>query len=341
MKLLHILPALALLPFTLAAQNSYDIALIGDMPYGEALEPAYERVIADINRSNPAFTAFIGDTKSGSTRCDDSHYTKALNWFNSFQGPVIYSIGDNEWTDCMRANNGAFNPIGRLDLIRRMMFPTNMSLGKQPIPLIRQSDEPAFALYKENAMLVKGPAVFVSIHMPGSNNNLEYKTVQGVPNTFYDNDREYTARNAANLAWLRKAFATAKDRDSAGLMILTQANMFETFLDTSIGATHSGFSDFIALLREETMNFNGQVVLVNGDTHYMRLDKPLTMAFPACTSPQGDCRPVDAATVSPRLVSFTRLEVPGSTDVHWVRCRVSKNRRNPFKFEFMIVDENR
>ena len=38
-------------------------------------------------------------------------------------------------------------------------------------------------------MVVIGPAVFASIHMMGSNNNLEYKTAQGAPNPFYDNDQ--------------------------------------------------------------------------------------------------------------------------------------------------------
>jgi len=62
---------LLLLPVTLGAQTAYDSALIGDMPYGGALEAKYERVIVDINQQNISFTAHIGDTKSGSTRCDD------------------------------------------------------------------------------------------------------------------------------------------------------------------------------------------------------------------------------------------------------------------------------
>lgn len=82
-------------------------------------------------------------------------------------------------------------------------------------------------------------------------NNREYKTTQGSPNPFFDNDAEYTARNAANIAWPH-AFNTARDNRSLAVMILTQANMFETFMDTSTGATHSGFSDFVTALRDET-----------------------------------------------------------------------------------------
>ncbi|MBC8166788.1 MAG: hypothetical protein H7Y20_13075 [Bryobacteraceae bacterium] len=334
--------ALLCLPLTLAAQSAYDIALIGDMPYGVANEPRYERVIADINAlPSIEFTAHIGDTKSGSTRCDNSHYTRSLTWFNTFERPLLYTVGDNEWTDCLRANNGGFDPLDRLALVRKTYFGTNMSLGRRPIALQRQSDDPKYSKFVENAMLVKAPAVFVTIHITGSNNNLEYKTVQGAANPFYDSDKEYAERNAANIAWLRKAFQTARDTKSLGLMILTQANMFETFLDTSVGSTHSGFTDFIAVLREETGKFAGEVVMVSGDSHYMRVDKPLTDKYPSCLTPTGTCVPYDAAPDGRgvRVLNFTRVEVPGSSDVHWVLCHVRPNNRNVFQFEFMIVPE--
>ena len=88
-----------LLPLTLPAQNGFDVALFGDMPYGTARVPNYERLIADVNSYNPLFAAHIGDTKSGSTRCDDSHYSDTLGYFNNFFRAVLYSVGDNEWTD--------------------------------------------------------------------------------------------------------------------------------------------------------------------------------------------------------------------------------------------------
>jgi hypothetical protein len=327
------------MPATLVAQSAFDIALIGDVPYGASAEPRYERVIAEINKQGVEFTAHIGDTKNGSSRCDDSHYVKTLGYFNSFDQPVLYSVGDNEWTDCMRTNNGAYDPLTRLALVRKTYFGSNLSLGRRPIPLQRQSDDPKYSFYVENAMLVKAPVVFVTIHIPGSNNNLEYKVAQTAANPFYDNDKEYTARNAANLAWLRKAFQTAKDTKSLGVMIFTQANMFEAFLDTAMGNTHSGFADFIAALREETGKFNGEVVMVSGDTHYMRVDKPLTDQYPACTSAEGPCKPFDAAIDARgnRVLNFTRVEVPGSTDVHWVLCHVRPASRNIFQFEFMIL----
>lgn len=334
-----LLTAWACLPLVLSAQSSFDVALIGDVPYGASSEPKYERMIADINKAGVAFTVHIGDTKSGSSRCDDAHYAKALNWFNSFDNPLLYSIGDNEWTDCLRANNGGYDPLDRLALVRKTYFSTNMSLGRNPVQLMVQSDDPKYGLYSENRMLVKAPVVFATLHMMGSNNNLEYTTVQGAANPFYDNDMEYTARNAANLAWLHKAFQTARDTNSLGLMLLIQANVFESFMDTGTGSTHSGFADFVTALRDETKNFSGEVVLVSGDSHYMRVDKPLTESWPACMAPTGPCTAYDAALDGRgnRILNFTRVEVPGSADVDWAIAHIRPNSRNVFQFEFMIM----
>jgi hypothetical protein len=160
------------------------------------------------------------------------------------------------------------------------------------------------------------------------------------PNPFYDNNREFAARNAANLAWLAKAFQIARDTDAYGVMILMQANVFETFFEDTTGSERSGHSDFMAALRRETQNYIGQVVLVHGDTHYGRIDKPLTTTYPACGQASGPCRPVSTSG-GRRIMNFTRVEVPGSADVHWVRCRVRPNRRSPFLFEYMTVESNK
>jgi hypothetical protein len=308
------------------------------MPYGASKEPAYQRLIDDVNSFGPQLVAHIGDTKSGSTPCDDAHYGKALSFLNNFYSPVIYSVGDNEWTDCMRANNGKFDPVGRLSLVRKTYFSNNLSLGRVPAELVRQSDA-----YPENSMWVRDPAVFLAIHTTGSNNNREYKLAQGAPNPFYDNDQEYNARNAADISWLHAGFKTARDNRALALVILTQANMFESFMTTSTGSTHSGFADFIKALRDETKSFAGEVYMVSGDSHYMRIDKPMTQNYPACQSATGDCKAIDTPAESPgdRILNFTRIEVPGDGDVHWVLCHVQPIPGRVLACEFRIVDSNR
>ena len=77
----------------------------------------------------------------------------------------------------------------------------------------------------------------------------------------------------------------------------------------------SGFSEFVDLLTSETASFDGQVLLVHGDTHRYRVDQPLR----------------DPVTLEP-LPNFTRAEVFGSPDVNWVRVRAADS-NGGIKFE--------
>src|SRR5262245_53388208 len=109
--------------------NQFDFALIGDVPYAPTsgalpnkiqVYPSaeYDALITDINKHKKvAFTAHMGDIKAGDTWCVGGSskdpagaaniYTTNLMLFNTFQAPVVYIPGDNEWTDCHRTNNGA------------------------------------------------------------------------------------------------------------------------------------------------------------------------------------------------------------------------------------------
>jgi len=66
------------------------------------------------------------------------------------------------------------------------------------------------------------------------------------------------------------------------------------------------------------------VLLVHGDSHYFRIDKPMY---------------VPAAQGAPRrrVQRFTRLETFGELDPHWVKLRVDPRSREVFSFEPQIV----
>jgi hypothetical protein len=82
-------------------------AVIGDVPYGAPALTSFPTLIGAIN-GDPAVrrVIHIGDIKSGSTTCDDAWFNSIATDFTSFTDPLVYAIGDNEWTDCHRANNG-------------------------------------------------------------------------------------------------------------------------------------------------------------------------------------------------------------------------------------------
>src|SRR5262245_53430263 len=99
------------------------LAVIGDVPYGEEQEAAFGSLITAIN-DDPKVrdVVHVGDIKSGSTECTDARFAAVAAAFANLKDPLIYTPGDNEWTDCHRANNGAFNPLERLAAIRTLFF---------------------------------------------------------------------------------------------------------------------------------------------------------------------------------------------------------------------------
>ena len=102
-----------------ASRNATDYAIIGDVPYGAAAAASFRDLIESINR-DPLVrrSVHVGDTKNGSTVCSDELFDFIYDSFQSFSDPLVYSPGDNEWTDCHRDNNGNWNPLERLATAR-------------------------------------------------------------------------------------------------------------------------------------------------------------------------------------------------------------------------------
>jgi hypothetical protein len=131
---------------------------------------------------------------------------------------------------------------------------------------------------------------------------------------------EEVARKAADIHWLQEGFAYAKQVGAKGVLIDWQADPnFNN--EQHLTNPHDGdaLPDYVNELRTETLAFAGQVVLVHGDSHYFKLDKPLTL-------PSGKV-----------LGNFTRVETFGAASTDWVKATVDPKSRNLFTFEPMIV----
>lgn len=151
---------------------------------------------------------------------------------------------------------------------------------------------------------------YATLHVVGSNNNRPTAA-----NPAIGNEQEYQARNAANLQWLAQTFDKANESESPAVMLVMQANIFEEDVNQP-----SGFADFKKALEEEVRAFGKPVVLVHGDSHTFRIDKP--------------------AISSGRPLNFTRVETFGSPDVHWVRATVNPRNEEVFSFEPEIIEAN-
>lgn len=314
-----------------AGAARFEIGLIGDFPYTAEEEKLAVNLMNDLDNADLAFVVHNGDFKAGSKRgvllCSDEVFRQRLASYQSSAHPFIYLPGDNEWTDCHGAANGSYDPLERLAKLRELFFQGDRSLGRRTIALTRQSDDPRYAKFRENMYWVRGDVLFVGLHMVGSNNNLG-RTPEA--------DAEYRERNAANLAWLQQAFALAKRRGYKGIMLITQANPW--FQDNHWTAANrrdqrvaepdaaktSGYKDFVDALVVEVAAFDKPVVLVHGDSHYFRIDKPLFHSDGKRTRE-----------------NFTRVETFATPNVHWLRAIVDPNDPQVFQFKQEIVKKNR
>jgi len=297
---------LTLLTMVVNAQP-VSFGLFGDVPYSNYEREQLPHMLSAMGRENLAFVVHDGDIKNGSSVCSDEVFLDILGVFNASPVPLIYVPGDNEWTDCHRRNNGAYDPVERLRKLRSVFFASETSLGQKTIALERQSRDPAFSEYRENVRWRAGGALFVGLNLPGSNNAYHGATRgQGpVP--------EFIERAKANRAWLAQSFALARAEKLAGILIVIQAD--PEFDAVSAGHAKPGYADFIAQLREETLAFDGQVVLVHGDSHLQQINQPLLN--------------LDASAL---VKNFTRVETHGYPFMGWTLGKVDAADAKVFSF---------
>lgn len=284
--------ALALAVSLAHASDRFSFAALGDTPYFPHEVLALQRLLASLGDAGVAFAVHVGDLKSGSSPCTDELLAERRAMLDAARVPLVFVPGDNDWTDCHREAAGGFDPLERLAHLREHFFGGEASLGRRPLGLARQSAGPRFAVYRENARWTKGGVVFVTLNVPGSNNNLG-RTRAG--------DAEHAARMAANREWLALAARQTAAPGTRGLVVFAHA-------DPRFGAPArqaDGYAGFRDQLREVVAQLGKPVLLVHGDGHRYRVDQPL--------------RDPKTGAV---LRNFTRVEVFGSPTVNWVRIEV-------------------
>jgi hypothetical protein len=245
---------------------------------------------------------------------------------------VVWLPGDNDWTDCHRASNGGFDPIERLDHERQLFTATDQSLGQRTLTLARESSEGGqYAKYSENVRWSLGPVVYVGLNVQGSNDNFPHLGVDGElvdrgPDPAAEiarEDAEHLTREQANIHWLQESFADAKHQGAKAVLVAWQADPnFNNEQHLADPRSSDGYTAVVNELRLQTLGFAGQVVLVHGDSHYFKIDKPLL-------SPSGKV-----------LADFTRVETFGSANTQWVSAEVDPQDPNVLTFRPQIVAAN-
>ena len=312
-------------------------AVIGDVPY-EPRTPAsalslMPALISSINADPDVRRAIhIGDIKSGSTLCSDSWFQSIAASFATFADPLVYAIGDNEWTDCHRANNGGYNPLNRLAKLRQVFFANpGRTLGAVRAEVEVQSGFP------ENVAWTASKVSFATFHVVGSNNGREKwfgdrkDTVSLIPLVTLpkpetvaegvSREAEYAARNAANIKWLERLFDEAKH--SKGVVLFLQADMFHPD-DRAAGAVFTAHQAFLTRLAALAKQFKGPVLIVCGDSHQFRVDVGVPWFSLYGLTP---------------VANITQLTVDRSieADIDWLKLRIDPKSPAVFSWQQVFV----
>jgi len=272
--------------------HTFSFAALGDAPYYWWEDLRYRILLRELDAHDLGFILHVGDIWW--RPCSDAMYARTLRAFNARRAPVVYTPGDNEWTDCWEPGSGGYAPLERLEHIRQVFF-----TGRSRIPLVRQRE------LIENARWEHDGVVFATFDLPGTKN-----AMAPFPRRTAADDVAARRRTEAAAAWVRETFAAAAN--APAVILAFHAN--PGFAAPRTDDYRSAYEPFLTAMEEEIARFAKPVLVIQGDDHEYLVDHPI-----------------------PRLPNFTRLQVPGSPIVGWVRVFVTPRSANPFAFEQHVV----
>jgi hypothetical protein len=297
-----------------ARAETFSFVALGDLPYGsdEIAGAKYRTLITQINALNPEFSIHVGDFKEGSARCSDEEFERQRKHFDLFKGALIYTPGDNDWTDCGRKSNGSYDPLERLAKLRGQFFKPDTSLGQAPLAVVTQAKTmPAYSTYIENQRWQFSSTLFTTVHIVGSDNRF-------APNN-PEAEKEFLAREQANIAWMRETFRLAANRKLQTLVFAFQADIIRGMSRSGTWAEKTGFHASIEkTLLPLAKDFQGSILIVHGDSHNFEFDQRFLLE-------------------SQVLKNVYRLEVPGAKTTGAVGVTIQEGNSTPFLVKKIVV----
>jgi hypothetical protein len=346
-------------------RSGFSLAVYGDAPYGTTPTDAAEfdatpAFIDSVNADPDVSTVVhVGDIHSGKQYCTEAYNAAVAGLWSRYADPLVYTPGDNEWADCHKAaeGGGKFNPAtGQIDyvvdpatgqpidyaggnptdnlaLVRSQFFArAGRTLGGGSLRVLSQAQvdndaHPTDGQYVENVMWEKRGVVFVTINLPGGSNN-DADPWYGAPTASPSQQTEAAQRTAADLRWLDRAFAVARDANAASVVVIEQADVWD--LDGKSADHLADYEPLVSSLASHTTSFGKPVLLFEGDSHVYRSDNPLSAGAP-CSGDEGVCA-YDAWNSHPSYAvpNFHRVVVHGSTfPLEWLKLTVTPGAHNP------------
>jgi hypothetical protein len=319
--------------------NTLTLAVYGDAPYGTSNADTAEfqatpAFITAIN-NDPSIqeVVHVGDIHSGSQKCTVAYDQSIYNLWTAYREPLVYTPGDNEWSDCTKTkelpgsdfSGNPTMPLQQLDTVRSIFFAhPGLTLGQNPMHVTSQATafdpaHPEDAQYVENVMWEQSKTVFVTLNLPGGSNN-DIDPWFGQPSPNPAQPIEMAQRTAADVRWLNAAFAKAEADNAHSVVIVGQADMWDT---SDAPAHQSNYEPIIAAMASNTTTYGKPVIYLNGDSHVYRSDDPLQQGS-TCYTESGTCTS-DAWNQHPHydVPNFHRIVVHGSTfPLEWLKLMI-------------------
>ena len=323
--------------------DSLTVAVFGDWPYSVHLRDTAAPFLLDSINSDPhvRLVVHVGDIHSGSMPCtgaglnplparSNPGWNQSI-WdiFQQFHDPFVYTPGDNEWSDCHKVKQSSSGaPLNELAAVRNLFFPTaGLTLGEHPRQVISQatdfdSEHPEDAQFVENVIWEQSRTVFVTMNVPGGSNDDAATWVPPFTNNQAQMD-ERNEREAANLRWLAKAFDMAEADGAAAVVVISQADMWDT------EAALTNYTPLVTELANRTVDFGKPVLLLNGDSHRFQVGQPL--ADPS--SAIGMIHNTQAVPNLTRIVVQGALTADGNNPRKWLRLTIDPRAPGVFSWE--------
>jgi hypothetical protein len=277
--------ALSVMAMKAATAEPVEFVALGDMPYSETDAEALQEIGHKIKERKFPFLILYGDIKSGSSACNPTDLQNHFDLIaNAVDGPVFYTPGDNDWTDCDREKTGA--PIAELEALgtlRRLFFSAEALERQKPF-------DPGWTVtrpdpdYPENALWTYGGLQFVTLHVVGTDNGRD---------AIGETDKTkmldmVDARDRANLDVLKNAFDDATKNKRNAIVVVIHADPYdlehkkrhETVCKTGDETTSmdartkcNPYLPFVERLRTSAAAFGKPVLLIHGSTDDYCVDR--------------------------------------------------------------------
>src|SRR4051794_22861710 len=156
------------------------LAVYGDAPYfdktagsgDQKLQQSFEFKATpgfiDAINADPDVQAVVhvGDIHPGQETCREDYDRAIFGLWQAYEDPLVYTPGDNEWSDCSKlpGQAPATNPWDNLLLVRSIFFAhPGHTLGQDPMKVTTQADvatrgngDDSDTAFVENVEFVKG-----------------------------------------------------------------------------------------------------------------------------------------------------------------------------------------